>query len=36
MALNFQDLYKKSIENPEDFWKKIPKIYSGLKNQLKF
>lgn len=28
----YQDVYKQSVENPEDFWAGLPKISSGNVN----
>ena len=32
----YKEIYEKSIQNREEFWKDISKIFFGIKNQLKF
>ena len=36
MSKNFQEIYNKSIENPEEFWRNNSEDIFGSKNQLKF
>jgi len=37
MSDNFNNIYKRSINNPEDFWKEASEdIFFGLKNPQKF
>ena len=36
MSDNFNNIYKRSINNPEDFWKEASEDIFGLKNPQKF